>query len=58
MRAPLSNERAYTISRLVFEPESTFCEYCGKKFPPARKGHRFCSHTCAAYSTRYPKEKK
>ena len=46
MRVPLSIESYKMISRMVFKPESAICEYCGKKFPPARNGQRFCSNKC------------
>lgn len=46
MRVPLSYENAKAITKLVFEPESTICEYCGKPFPPSKNGQRFCSNKC------------
>lgn len=58
MRVPLSIESYKMISRMVFQPESAICEYCGKTYPPAKNGQRFCSKKCSSYKKRYPKMKK
>ena len=52
MRVPLSIESYRMISRMVFESESAICGYCGKTYPPARSGQRFCSKSCYDYKRR------